>query len=479
MAEAAAFAARYRDALCAHVKAPGEAGRSEAYELGRHAVSAGIGLLELAVAHQEALDVAVPADAGPAARAAAREFYLEALSTFDMAQRGYLEAQERARTERVHSDRLSRLNQAVVAVASVAGYTERLNATLEHARLLFGGSARSALFVDDSAELVRPQFGADVLSDLRVAGYKARLEERTHVETAEWRGAGDGWLLATPIGEPGHLPRGALVIWRPEAFGDEDLAIAEQFARYASMALDMAARFEQEHELAITLQRSLLPPAPPDVPGVRVAWRYLPAEARDIGGDWYDVFNLDSGEVVLVVGDVMGHDLRAAAIMGQLRLSLQAYAIDGHPPAEVMNRADRLLQRIDPARLATVVYAVIDRPRRHLLLSNAGHPAPLRLDPDRTTSILTAGLSVPLGTDVEEVRHQQAQYVLNPGTRLLFYTDGLIEDRRRSVDEGLADLMKSLQAASGAPDEMCELTLAVRGDARDDVCVLCAVIDEE
>lgn len=479
MAEGAAFATRYRIALSAHVTARDETGRSQAYELGRQAVAAGMSLLDLAVVHEEALE-AVAAAGDPTARTAATEFYLEALSTFDMAQRGYLEAQERARAERAHADRLVRLNQAVVAVASVQGYAERAEVVVDHARSLFGSSARSALVVDDALELVRPQSSLDVLNDLRVAANKARLNERTRVEAAEWRDVGSGWLVATPIAEPGHATRGALVVWRTEPFHDEDLAILEQFSRYASMALDMAARFEQEHELAITLQHALLPPSPPSVPGMQVAWRYLPAEARDIGGDWYDVFNVDNGDVVLVIGDVMGHDLRAATIMGQLRLALQAYALDGYAPADVMDRADRLLQRIDPGRLTTLAYAVVDKARRRVELSNAGHPAPLVLALDGSVSLMDGGLSVPLGTDITGVRHRQVQYDIGPGTRLLLYTDGLIEDRGRGLDQGLTDLIRSLQTDSGAPEELCERALSVRGEAPvDDVCVLCAVIDAD
>jgi serine phosphatase RsbU (regulator of sigma subunit) len=479
MAEGVPFASRYRIALSAHVTARDETGRSEAYQLGRQAVAAGMSLLDLTVVHEEALE-AVATPGNPAARAAATEFYLEALSTFDMAQRGYLEAQERARAERGHAERLTRLNRAVVAVASVPGYADRMEVVVDHVRSLFGDSARSALLIDDDAELVRPPSGPAVLNDLRLAATKARLNERTRVETAEWRGAGEGWLLATPIADPGQVPHGALLVWRADAFHDEDLAIAEQFSRYVSLAMAMAARFEQEHELAITLQHALLPPSPPSVPGIQVAWRYLPAEARDIGGDWYDVFNVDNGEVVLVVGDVMGHDLRAAAIMGQLRLALQAYAIDGYSPAEVMDRADRLLQRLDPGRLATLSYAVVDKSRRRLMLSNAGHPAPLLLGPDGSISQMSGGLSVPLGTDDPAARHRQVPYDLRPGTRLLFYTDGLVEDRRRAFDDGLAHLIQSLRCASGAPEDICERALSVRGEARDDdVCVLCAVIDPD
>lgn len=173
----------------------------------------------------------------------------------------------------------------------------------------------------------------------------------------------------------------------------------------------------------------------------------------------------------------MGHDLRAAAAMGQMRLALQAYALDGYPPSEVVDRADRLLHHLDPTLLATLVYGVIDRDRRRLHLSNAGHPPPLVIDRNAEARLLSGALSVPLGTDVGYARHRQYEYELNPGSRLLFYTDGLVEDRRRPIDDGLRELVEAVSGAALDPEAMCDAVLSVRGqDRTDDVCVLCAEI---
>lgn len=285
-------------------------------------------------------------------------------------------------------------------------------------------------------------------------------------------------MLAVPVGSPPFFPRGALVIRRVTPFSDEEVTIVEQFTQYASMALDMAGRREQDHAMAVTLQHALLPRTLPKVRGLQVAWRYLPAEGREIGGDWYDVFNLENGEVAVVIGDVMGHDLQAAAIMGQLRLALQAYAIDGYSPSEVVDRSDRLLQLVDPARLATVAYIVIDPERRCLRLTNAGHPPPLLQAPDGTVTILTGGLSVPLGTDAADARHCQVEYPLQPGMRLLLYTDGLVETRQCDIGRGIDHIIDVLQSEPGNPDALCDAVLSVRTEAReDDICILCAVID--
>lgn len=466
------IAVRYKRALGAYVKDPNEPGRSEAYELGREAVGASLSLLDFAALHHQAVESLLSRDLDEEARRAATEFFLEALSTFDMAQRGYLEAQERARSEREHAEKLRALNDAVVAITAVESFSERLANMSEHSARMVGAEGSGVVIEGEPGQDPSDQFPPEVLSVARRA-----VTKRSTQVAAVTQGPHGRWAVAVPIGDGSDVVRGSLVLWRVDPFLSDEVALIEQFARYAAMALDMSARYEREHELAITLQHAMLPPAPPDVPGLEVAWRYRPAQARDIGGDWYDVFNVDNGDVVLVVGDVMGHDLRAAAIMGQLRLALQAYAIDGYPPSEVVDRADRLLHRLDPTLLATLAYGVLDRDRRHLVLSNAGHPPPLLIDRTGEARPLMGALSVPLGTDVSDARHRQVEYDLGVGERLLFYTDGLVEDRRRGFDEGLSQLISSLRGGPRTPEEVCDAALSVRGEYRmDDVCVLCAAV---
>jgi hypothetical protein len=360
-------------------------------------------------------------------------------------------------------------------MSSVPDHMEGFVVTAEHGLILVGAE-QSYLFIDD-VELALPQAPSEALGELRaLAGLTQATERNQRCPAASTNGG--GWILAVPVGSPPLAPRGALVVKRSTPFSDDEVAVVEQFARYASMALDMAVRREQDHAMAMTLQHALLPRALPKVRGLHIAWRYLPAEGRDIGGDWYDVFNLENGEVAVVIGDVMGHDLQAAAIMGQLRLALQAYAIDGHPPSEVIDRADRLLQLVDPERLATLAYIVIDPERRRLRLTNAGHPPPLLQMPDGTVTVLTGGLSVPLGTDAKDSRHCQVEYPILPGARLLLYTDGLVEARQSDIVQGIDRLIEVLQSESGTPEALCDAVLSVRTVAReDDICILCAVID--
>jgi serine phosphatase RsbU (regulator of sigma subunit) len=244
------------------------------------------------------------------------------------------------------------------------------------------------------------------------------------------------------------------------------------------MALDMAWQLERNHEAAVTLQESLLPLDPLQVDGLELAVRYLPAaRGNEVGGDWYDAFTLDRGETVLVVGDVTGHDLRAAALMGQLRLAIQAYAIDGHEPTEVLNRVDRLLQRIDKVRLATVAYLSLSADRRRLHIANAGHPPPVMITPGGEVSFLTEGLSMPLGVDLLTGRHRDATYPVQPGSYLLVYSDGLIEGRSLAIQDGLDGLAAAVEGFHGTPDELCDRVLStVHADREDDICLLAVAV---
>jgi serine phosphatase RsbU (regulator of sigma subunit) len=182
------------------------------------------------------------------------------------------------------------------------------------------------------------------------------------------------------------------------------------------------------------LQRSLLPAAPPALEGLDVAVRYLPAEG-DLGGDWYDIFTLPNGNVGFVMGDVEGHGLRAAVAMGRLRSALRAYALDHDDPAEVLHRLDRKLCYFESDISATVVYGVTSPPFDLVTICNAGHPAPLiarQGQPFADVATVSAGLL--LGLDPEQQRRSET-VTLSPGTALAFYTDGLVERRKKFHQE--------------------------------------------
>ncbi len=261
-------------------------------------------------------------------------------------------------------------------------------------------------------------------------------------------------------------------------FDGDDLAMAADLARRAALTVDNARLYSREHEVAEQLQRSLLPQLP-QIDGLDRAARYLPgATAAQVGGDWYDLFCLPDGTVGIAVGDVMGHDMTAAAAMGQLRSVLRSYAWQGSPPAVVLDRLDQLVQGLDMAQLATCLYGRLDPPLEgapgRLRVANAGHLPPALRSPSGEVRLIAtdAGLLVgaALGTDRDEVEE-----VVEPGSVLVLYTDGLVEHRGRPIDDGLQALADALASAPDSDaDAICEHLLRelAYGDLDDDVALL-------
>lgn len=240
-------------------------------------------------------------------------------------------------------------------------------------------------------------------------------------------------------------------------------------------AMEQALRrgYEEEHRVAETLQRSLLPEQLPQIQGVDLAARYLPAGSGPaVGGDWYDALELDDGRVALVVGDVVGHGLRAAAAMGQLRNAFRAYAVMEAGTAETVARIDRLVRRGGEQSMATMLYVVLDRDTGEIRYTSAGHPPPLVLAP-AGPRYLEGGRSVPIGAG-DTGLYREARDVLPPGSTLLLYTDGLVERRDTPLDQRFAELCAV--AVSAGPDlaTLCDQVVAhLVGDTpADDVAVL-------
>lgn len=247
----------------------------------------------------------------------------------------------------------------------------------------------------------------------------------------------------------------------------------------AALAIDNALLYDQERTAAEILQRSLLPPHLPLVDGVRSAARYLPAGARnEIGGDWYDLFRLSPERIGIVMGDVMGRGIPAASIMGQLRNGLRMLALQETEPAEALHLLNRMLGADHDSPLATVAYGVIDIPRRSLQLANAGHLPPLLIR--RSESLyLDQKAGLPLGAFPETV-YTSARFDLESGDALVLYTDGLIEQRDRSLEEGLEALLAAGRAVPAAdPHGICDALLgAFRRDSdEDDTAALALVLD--
>jgi len=243
---------------------------------------------------------------------------------------------------------------------------------------------------------------------------------------------------------------------------------AGRFSGYVGTAIDIHERktvearlrevYEREHTIAETLQRSLLPERLPRIDGLEIAARYLPAgRGAAVGGDWYDALERADGRIALVVGDVVGHGLRAAATMGQLRNAFRAYGLTEASPSQVMARVNRLVMSGEEEAMATVLYLVLDRETGEVTFASAGHPPPLVLTADGA-HFLEGGRSVPVGA-AEPGVFREATADLPPGASLLLYTDGLVERRDTPLEDRLDDLAEAAGQAEGGLEALCDSVL--------------------
>jgi serine/threonine-protein kinase RsbW len=333
---------------------------------------------------------------------------------------------------------------------------------------------------------------APAVHDLPHPAHQALAEGRT-----QWFPAIDDAWLATVVRDPGELRTvralelvsiiavplvaegralGVLTLSadrRRGPFTAGDVEVAEQLAHQVSLVMAKAQRYEFEVRTSHTLQATLLPPAPPEVPGVSVAVRYLAANRGvEIGGDFYDVAPLGDGRVAIAVGDVVGHDITAAATMGQLRSVYRALLVESPTPSEVIDRLQASWPLLGLQRMATALFASLDLPAGVLRVASAGHPPPLLVTdghadflPVRPTRMLGA----PPAPAVEWTG------VVPPGATLVLFTDGLVESRWSDIDAGLARLMAAARRAPITdPEELCDRLLAdLAGTHRaDDIALL-------
>jgi PAS domain S-box-containing protein len=246
--------------------------------------------------------------------------------------------------------------------------------------------------------------------------------------------------------------------------------------RMVGVVQDVTERveYDRQHRIAETLQRALLPQDLPSVEGLAFAARYLPAEVGfKAGGDWYDVIPLANGDVGLVIGDVAGHGLEAASVMGQLRMAVRAYALEGHRPADIVAHADAVLRIVAPQELATIVYAEVDPASGRVGLVSAGHPPPIVIGADGAR-YLEPPRQPPIGV-ARTSTYGELVVELDPGTTIVLYTDGLIDRRDIALDEGMEQLLTAAGSDRGRPVEtVCrELIKAlVPNEATDDIALL-------
>ena len=259
------------------------------------------------------------------------------------------------------------------------------------------------------------------------------------------------------------------------AFTDQDAVVLQLAATRVAPSIQRAQATEalqREHSSAVALQRSLLPDRLPVVAGVPVAARYLPSR-DEVGGDWYDVLALHRGTVGIAIGDVAGHGVRAAALMAELRSAMRAYAVDGHAPAAVLERVDRLTKGSGELRMATAGYAVYDPETSCLRYATAGHPPPLLVPAEGEPRYLPIDVVPPLGT-VPYAGYAEQEWRMDGGDTVVFYTDGLIERRGEPLDDGMARLCAAASGVHGAEALCRALTrkLVPPAGGTDDIAVV-------
>ncbi|MEU8938289.1 SpoIIE family protein phosphatase [Streptomyces goshikiensis] len=271
----------------------------------------------------------------------------------------------------------------------------------------------------------------------------------------------------------------------PAPFGDDDSRLARELAARAALCIDNARRYTREHTLALALQRSLLPHGMPEQGAVEVAHRYLPSESG-VGGDWFDVIPLSGARVALLVGDVVGHGLHAAATMGRLRTAARNFAELELAPDELLTHLDNLLVRLDREEGgendagstgivgATCLYAVYDPTSRLCTMARAGHPPPALVHPDGGVVFPELPAGPPLG--LGGLPFETAEIRLTEGSTLVLYTDGLIEGRHRDLDVTLDRLSRALAHRGRSPEDTCRAVIdAVAPDhPEDDIALLVA-----
>lgn len=257
----------------------------------------------------------------------------------------------------------------------------------------------------------------------------------------------------------------------PRTFTDEEIQALQSVADRVSSAV-VSCGGEMERAAAQVLQRSLLPGRLPPCPGLEFATRYVAAETLGVGGDWYDAFRLPSGELWVMVGDVAGHSLLAAVIMGRLRSALRCYALEGHSPEEALVLADRKLEFFEPGFMATVLVAVSQPPYDSIRLTSAGHLPPVLAVPGEAPAVVDLPVRTLLGAGTDELpRSRTIEFPC--GATLLACTDGLVERRGEALEVGMRRLTESVRADD--PDEVCrDVMEALVGRAlpRDDIAII-------
>jgi PAS domain S-box-containing protein len=403
--------------------------------------------------------------------------------------RGEAERAARAEAEAVVQT-IGKLQQVTEAALTHLELNELLQVLVERVCDAFSADVVRILlrdYDDEDVFRVGAASGVPAESGSRVDAGSALTEvvERGHPVTIQDLRAGSGFdpdleeagvssLMASPLVVKGRLAGVVEVGVRgARRFTLEEESLLMLMADRAGLAIEHARAYERELSNVEMLQRSLLPDRLPQLDGIQVAARYMPGGA-DVGGDWYDAIPLDEGRVGVAMGDVVGHGIGAAALMGQLRHSMRAYALEGHSPAGVLDRLDRMIRGLEGSQMATLLYLVLEPDEGAAVFASAGHVPPLVISPGGEASYLEGAPNPPLGV-FESPAHKELTAKLEPGSTIVLYTDGLVEERGVSIDQGLEALRLAASQDACHPDELCErlvdAMLAIH-PANDDIAVL-------
>lgn len=388
-------------------------------------------------------------------------------------------------------NRLQQLEAIIGAPAEHLGLTELLTETLRRLRDAMAVDTATVLrYQANGRQLVATAAAGieeEVHQGVRVpvgSGFAGRValerapvildhvDESTVVNSLLWE-RGLRSMLGVPMvaGNElvGVLHVGSVV---PRQFGEPEVATMQLLADRLAMAIQVEA-LEENRTATMALQRSLLPSSLPEVPGLDFGARYVPGAETGLGGDWYDLFSLPGDRLGVVMGDVSGHGLDAAVIMGRLRSALRAYALDCESPAEVLAKLDRKANHFEHGAMATVAYGIIGPAREALTLSLAGHLPPVLALPGEAGRLVEAPPDPPIGLTIGEPERRTTVIDLPPEGVLVLYTDGLVERRDRPVDIGMRQLAEAVRA--GEPERVCARIMATmigHRAAQDDVALL-------
>jgi sigma-B regulation protein RsbU (phosphoserine phosphatase) len=285
------------------------------------------------------------------------------------------------------------------------------------------------------------------------------------------RTAGISTLVGVPMMTGGDVV-GVLHVgtYGPRQFSEQDVALLQLVADRAALA-SQASQHRTDRAATLALQRGLLPSRLPEVDGIDLAARYLPGHKLGVGGDWYDVFVLPSGDLGVVVGDVSGHGLRSAVVMGRLRSALRSYALIEDDPAAVLTLLERKIQHFEAGNVATVLYAKVSPHRHQMVVSTAGHLPPILAVPNRAAVLLPLPADLPVGLAHSKARRTTV-VDFPTGSTVVAYTDGLVERRGEVIDAGLQRLTSQVKAEPAESVCMAIMTGMDVGAVEDDIALL-------